>query len=112
MTRAALTRVRDEGKRLGWRPIVPALEKRIREALETPGRPGERKITARFGVNLGQCSGSAALSAPQESSPRPLAIPGRQQSDPSQGALSLRRCPGAFPRRGSEESGGVPRGMA
>jgi hypothetical protein len=56
--RAALTRVRDEGKPLRWPPIAPALEKRIREALATPGRPGVRKIAARFGV--GQCSGSAA----------------------------------------------------
>jgi hypothetical protein len=28
------------------------LEKRIREALATPGRPGMRKIAARFGVNF------------------------------------------------------------
>jgi hypothetical protein len=51
--RAALTRVGDEGKRLGWPPRAPALEKRIHEALETPGRPGERKIAARFVVNPG-----------------------------------------------------------
>jgi len=38
MTRTALTGVRDEGNRLGWPPIAPALEKRIREALATPGR--------------------------------------------------------------------------
>ena len=48
---AGLTRVRDEGKRLGWPPIAPALEKRIREALATPGRPGIRVIAERFGVN-------------------------------------------------------------
>ena len=53
MTRTALTGVRDEGNRLGWPPIAPALEKRIREALATPGRPGMRKIAARFGVNPG-----------------------------------------------------------
>jgi hypothetical protein len=35
------------------RPIAPALEKQIREALATPGRPGVRKIAARFGVNPG-----------------------------------------------------------
>jgi hypothetical protein len=51
--RAALTRVRDEGKRLGWPPIAPALEKRIRDALTPHGRPGARKIAARFGVNPG-----------------------------------------------------------
>ena len=51
MTRTALTGVRDEGNRLGWPPIAPALEKRILEALATPGRPGVRKIAARFGVN-------------------------------------------------------------
>jgi DNA invertase Pin-like site-specific DNA recombinase len=31
--------------------IAPALEKRIREALATPGRPGIRVIAERFGVN-------------------------------------------------------------
>jgi hypothetical protein len=69
MTRTALTGVRDEGNRLGWPPIAPALEKRIREALATPGRPGMRKIAARFGVNPGTGSGSAALSSRQASSP-------------------------------------------
>jgi hypothetical protein len=53
MTRTALTGVRDEGNRLGWPPIAPALEKRIREALATPGRPGVRKIAARSGINPG-----------------------------------------------------------
>jgi hypothetical protein len=53
MTRTAPTGVRDEGNRLGWPPIAPALEKRIREALATPGRPGMRKIAVRFGVNPG-----------------------------------------------------------
>jgi hypothetical protein len=38
--RAAITGLQDERNRLGWSPIVPALEKRIREALATPGRPG------------------------------------------------------------------------
>jgi DNA-binding transcriptional regulator YhcF (GntR family) len=51
MTRTALTGVRDEGNRLRWPPIAPALEKRIREARATPGRPGVRQIAARFGVN-------------------------------------------------------------
>ena len=30
---------------------APALEKRIREALAAPGRPGVRVIAKRFGVN-------------------------------------------------------------
>ena len=48
--RAGLARARGEGKRLGRPPIAPALEKRIREALATPGRPGVRVIA---GVNPG-----------------------------------------------------------
>ena len=51
--RAGLVRARGEGKRLGRPPIAPALEKRIREALATPGRPGVRVIAKRFGVNAG-----------------------------------------------------------
>jgi hypothetical protein len=51
--RAAVTGLQDERNRLGWPPIAPALEKRIREALATPGRPGVRKIAARSGVNPG-----------------------------------------------------------
>jgi DNA invertase Pin-like site-specific DNA recombinase len=47
--RAGLARARSEGKRLGR----PALEKRIREALATPGRPGVRVIAKRFGVDPG-----------------------------------------------------------
>jgi DNA invertase Pin-like site-specific DNA recombinase len=49
--RAGLARARSEGKRLGRPPIAPALEKRIREALATPGRPGIRVIAEQFGVN-------------------------------------------------------------
>jgi len=49
--RAGLARARSEGKRLGRPPIAAALEKRIREALATPGRPGIRVIAERFGVN-------------------------------------------------------------
>ena len=49
--KAGLARARSEGKRLGRPPIAPALEKRIREALATPGRPGIRVIAERFGVN-------------------------------------------------------------
>jgi len=37
----------------GRPPIALALEKRIREALATPGRPGVRVIAKRFGVNPG-----------------------------------------------------------
>jgi hypothetical protein len=37
----------------GGPPIAPALEKRIREALATPGRPGVRVIAKRFGVDPG-----------------------------------------------------------
>jgi DNA invertase Pin-like site-specific DNA recombinase len=51
--RASLARAKGEGKRLGRPPIAPALEKRIREALATPGRPGIRVIAKRFGVNPG-----------------------------------------------------------
>jgi DNA invertase Pin-like site-specific DNA recombinase len=51
--RAGLARARGEGKRLGCPPIAPALEKRIPEALATPGRPGVRVIAKQFGVNPG-----------------------------------------------------------
>jgi DNA invertase Pin-like site-specific DNA recombinase len=51
--RAGLARARGEGKRLGRPPIAPTLEKRIREALATPGRPGVRIIAKQFGVNPG-----------------------------------------------------------
>ena len=50
---AGLARARSEGRRLGRPPIALALEKRIREALATPGRPGVRVIAKRFGVNPG-----------------------------------------------------------
>jgi DNA invertase Pin-like site-specific DNA recombinase len=50
--RSGIKRVRSEGKRWGRPPIAPALEKRIREALNEPGRTeGVRKIAARFGVD-------------------------------------------------------------
>src|SRR5262245_58080497 len=69
--RAGLARARGEGKRLGRPPIAPSLEKRIREALATPGRPGVRVIAPNGSASIpGQCSGSAALSPPQASSPR------------------------------------------
>jgi hypothetical protein len=51
--RAGLARARGEGKRLGRPPIAPALEKRIREALATPRRPGVRVIAKQFGINPG-----------------------------------------------------------
>ena len=38
---------------LGRPPIAPALEKRIREALATPGRPGVCVIAKQFGVDAG-----------------------------------------------------------
>ena len=50
---AITLRARSEGKRLGRPPIAPALEKRIREALATPGRPGVRVIAKRFGADPG-----------------------------------------------------------
>src|ERR1700720_2756570 len=51
--RAGLARAKSEGKQLGRPPIAPALEKRIREALATPGRPGVRVIAKQFGVDPG-----------------------------------------------------------
>jgi hypothetical protein len=49
-----LRRAKDEGKQLGRPPMAPALEQRIRDALNKPGRTeGVRKIAARFGVNPG-----------------------------------------------------------
>jgi DNA invertase Pin-like site-specific DNA recombinase len=52
--RAGLARARSEGKRLGRPPIAPELEKRIRAALDKPGRTeGVRKIAVRFGVDPG-----------------------------------------------------------
>src|SRR5215472_14826089 len=50
--RAGLKRARSEGKRLGRPPLAPALVKRIRKALNKPGRTeGVRRIAARFGVD-------------------------------------------------------------
>ena len=62
--RAAPTRLARALFWLGRSPIALTLEKRILEAPATPGRPGVRKIPARFGVNPGTGSGSAALSSP------------------------------------------------
>jgi hypothetical protein len=49
--RAAPTRLARALFWLGRSPIALTLEKRILEAPATPGRPGVRKIAARFGVN-------------------------------------------------------------
>jgi DNA invertase Pin-like site-specific DNA recombinase len=50
--RAGLRRAQDEGKQLGRPRIAPELEKRIRDALNKPGRTeGVRKIAARFKVS-------------------------------------------------------------
>jgi DNA invertase Pin-like site-specific DNA recombinase len=50
--RAGLRRAKSEGKRLGRPPIPPALQQRIRDALNKPERTeGVRKIAARFGVS-------------------------------------------------------------
>jgi DNA invertase Pin-like site-specific DNA recombinase len=49
--RAGLARAKSEGKRFGRPPIAAMLEKRIRETLATPGRPGIRVIAERFSVN-------------------------------------------------------------
>ena len=51
--RAAPTRLARALFWLGRSPIALTLEKRILEAPATPGRPGVRKIAARFGVNPG-----------------------------------------------------------
>jgi DNA invertase Pin-like site-specific DNA recombinase len=51
--RAGLARAKSEGKRLGRPTIAADLEERIRAALDEPGRPGVRKIAARFGVDPG-----------------------------------------------------------
>jgi DNA invertase Pin-like site-specific DNA recombinase len=51
--RAGLARARSDGKQLGRPRIAPELEERIKKALATPGRPGVRKIAARFGVDPG-----------------------------------------------------------
>jgi len=48
--RAGLRRAVSEGKRLGRPRLDPKLEKRIREALAAPGRPGVREIAKQFGV--------------------------------------------------------------
>ena len=55
--RAGVARAKANGSKSGkafGRPRTPAaLEKRIRDALATPGRPGFHKIAAEFGVATG-----------------------------------------------------------
>jgi DNA invertase Pin-like site-specific DNA recombinase len=55
--RAGIARAKASGTKSGkafGRPRTPAaLEKRIRDALATPGRPGFHKIAAQFGVATG-----------------------------------------------------------
>jgi DNA invertase Pin-like site-specific DNA recombinase len=51
--RAGLRRAKSEGKRLGRPPLSPEFEKRVRDALNRPGRTeGVRKIAARFGISV------------------------------------------------------------
>ena len=49
--RAGLTRAKGEGKRFGRSRISSPLQKRIVRPLWIPGRPGVRKIAARFGFD-------------------------------------------------------------
>src|SRR5256884_7738522 len=65
--RAGLARARSEGKRLGWPPIAPALEKRIREALATPGGLAYGSLPSGSASIHRLCSASAALSTAQAS---------------------------------------------
>jgi DNA invertase Pin-like site-specific DNA recombinase len=51
--RAGLARAKSEGKQLGRPRLEAALEKRIREALQRPERPGVRVIAEQFGVSVG-----------------------------------------------------------
>jgi DNA invertase Pin-like site-specific DNA recombinase len=62
--RAGVARAKASGTKSGkafGRPRTPAaLEKRIRDALATPGRPGFHKIAAQFGVATGTVQRIAA----------------------------------------------------
>src|SRR6195256_2405922 len=51
--RAGLARAKSEGKQLGRPRLDAALEKRIRDALKRPERPGVRVIAEQFGVSVG-----------------------------------------------------------
>jgi hypothetical protein len=69
--RSGIKRVRSEGKRWGRPPIAPALEKRIREALNKPGRTeGFGRSPPGLGSIPPQFSGSAALSRAREARPQ------------------------------------------
>ena len=65
--RAGVARAKASGTKSGkafGRPRTPLdLEKRIREALATPGRPGFHKIAAQFGVAAGAVQRIAAAYA-------------------------------------------------
>jgi hypothetical protein len=66
--------------RLGRPPIAPALEKRIREALATPGRPGVRVIAKQFGVNPGSVQ---RISRPfEQDAVATWSMPSRSKTDP------------------------------
>jgi DNA invertase Pin-like site-specific DNA recombinase len=83
--RAGLVRARSEGKRLGRPPIAPELEKRIRKALATPGRPGVRVIAKR--------NGSAALSKAAQARSWRSPI-GRSGAIPERASLAKQSPPG------------------
>jgi hypothetical protein len=65
--RAGLARAKSERKQLGRPRLDAALEKRIREALQRPEKPGVRSLSSTSASALAQCSGSAALSWRQAS---------------------------------------------
>jgi hypothetical protein len=64
--RAGVARAKASGTKSGkafGRPRTPAaLEKRIRDALAAPGRPGLHKIAKQFGVGSGTVQRIAAAS--------------------------------------------------
>src|SRR5262249_40694777 len=67
--RAGLARARSEGKRLGRPPTAPALEKRIREALATPGGPVGASLPNGLEASPRRGSGPGGRSSPRPSSP-------------------------------------------
>jgi hypothetical protein len=67
----------------GGPPISPALEKRIREALAAPGRPGVRVIAKQFGVDPGTVQ---RISRPFEAS---AAVVGTAQHSSSMATRSV-----------------------
>jgi hypothetical protein len=106
--RAELARARDEGKRLGRPPIAPELERRIREALAKPGRPGEcARSLSGSGLTRARCKGLAALSRGQARWPFSGAVQAivakpRQNGVSTNGTAAKRKDPDALfpPRRG------------